>query len=207
MRVSTGSRDTKLHSGNLLVMTKCILSLCLMQGCKPRSESKINPWALTCWQEFDVSAHSFALRFTPIASVPATKASVFFWLSRRKKKTLFYPYFDIFWAKRDVKSVHLLFIKFFKIWIFFPPLYKISQGFCCCTRAQSWQPCFLSVLLWINYSPYCYGVYYIAACVSALTSFWARLQTQLSTRLHPLACVSCFCVTFFFFFFFLLMGS
>lgn len=86
MRVSTGSRDTKLHSGNLLVMTKCILSLCLMRGCKPRSESKINPWALTCWQEFDVSAHSFALRFTPIASVPATKASVLFWLSCRKKR-------------------------------------------------------------------------------------------------------------------------
>lgn len=86
MRVSTGSRGTKLHSGNLLVMTKCILSLCLMRGCEPRSESKINPWALTCWQEFDVSAHSFALRFTPIASVPATKASVLFWLSCRNKK-------------------------------------------------------------------------------------------------------------------------
>lgn len=43
---------------------------------KPRGESNINPRGPTCWQELDVSAHSFALRFTPIASVPVIKASV-----------------------------------------------------------------------------------------------------------------------------------
>lgn len=46
---------------------------------KPRGESNMNPKGLTCWQALDVSAHSFALRFTHIASGPVIKASVFVW--------------------------------------------------------------------------------------------------------------------------------
>lgn len=63
---------------------------------KPRGESNINPRGPTCWQELDVSAHSFALRFTPIASVPVIKASVLCVVSWKIEETPLSKFFLYF---------------------------------------------------------------------------------------------------------------